>query len=498
MTRSRRFTALVAAGLCVLLPASVMAADKKTAEARTPPARSAPEPASPSASLLSGWQRPVLNVLRSPAVLLMEPSEAVEYQDLDQIERGKFLDRFWSHVAPNCPRDPNTGMTPVEVDFEKRVVEANAKFADEGVPGWVTDRGQVFVLAGAPDKIEPDASGATQTWTWANPARTVRFVRSRLNWRFAGVNPTSAQVKPEPIEAARIALVTGVRGRGCELTAEQKAKASLDTWRKSFYDLAGEVLAGKASAAARTVEPQLYFFPAESDATFVMLTVTFEKNPGGRLVALLRPDAGDQAYAMGTDDIPFELRPAASGFIAQTVRAVPPGRYALAVGSADESGNVTTLFAGEKTVVRMGQDALGLSSVILADNLNKVDVTGQKPFHVFGFELVPNPARVLAPGSSPTIFFAVLGATKDGQQKIDVKVRFNLMFNSVKQGKWINPFPGKDLLVKEHQTDAVLAQAFSIPGGWPRGDYKLMIEVTDNRTGGTTSLEVPFKLKPAA
>ena len=39
---------------------------------------------------------------------------------------------------------------------------------------------------------------------------------------------------------------------------------------------------------------------------------------------------------------------------------------------------------------------------------------------------------------------------------------------------------------------------FTIPAGWPKGDYKLAIDVTDNRTGGTTSIEVPFKVKPAA
>ena len=52
-----------------------------------------------------------------------------------------------------------------------RISAANARFTDEGVPGWRTDRGEVFIALGAPDEsIEttPGTAGRVVRWTYLN------------------------------------------------------------------------------------------------------------------------------------------------------------------------------------------------------------------------------------------------------------------------------------------------------------------------------------------
>ncbi len=67
--------------------------------------------------------------------------------------------------------DPNPG-TPENEDLNQyfsRVNAANQRFKDEGIPGWRTDRGEVFVTIGPPDEsVEstPGTSSRIIRWTY--------------------------------------------------------------------------------------------------------------------------------------------------------------------------------------------------------------------------------------------------------------------------------------------------------------------------------------------
>jgi GWxTD domain-containing protein len=67
--------------------------------------------------------------------------------------------------------DPNTG-TPENEELNQyfsRVNAANSRFKDEGIPGWRTDRGEVFVTLGPPDEsVEstPGTSSRIIRWTY--------------------------------------------------------------------------------------------------------------------------------------------------------------------------------------------------------------------------------------------------------------------------------------------------------------------------------------------
>jgi GWxTD domain-containing protein len=67
--------------------------------------------------------------------------------------------------------DPNTGTPENEAlnQYFSRVNAANQRFKDEGIPGWRTDRGEVFVTLGPPDEsVEstPGTSSRIIRWTY--------------------------------------------------------------------------------------------------------------------------------------------------------------------------------------------------------------------------------------------------------------------------------------------------------------------------------------------
>ena len=66
--------------------------------------------------------------------------------------------------------------------YFQRVEVANARFRDEGVPGWLGERGMVYITLGEPDQIrEPNAMdvggrGKVQIWDYTNRRLQLVFV----------------------------------------------------------------------------------------------------------------------------------------------------------------------------------------------------------------------------------------------------------------------------------------------------------------------------------
>ena len=77
--------------------------------------------------------------------------------------------------------DPNT-VTPENEALNHyfgRIAQANQRFTDEGVPGWRTDRGEVYINLGPPDESIENTPGTTANrvlrWTYLNLRLTLYF-----------------------------------------------------------------------------------------------------------------------------------------------------------------------------------------------------------------------------------------------------------------------------------------------------------------------------------
>jgi GWxTD domain-containing protein len=69
-------------------------------------------------------------------------------------ERLELWRSFWRSIDPN-PQTPTN--ETLDLYFE-RVQEANARFRERDTPGWLTDRGEVFITIGPPDEIWDSSS----------------------------------------------------------------------------------------------------------------------------------------------------------------------------------------------------------------------------------------------------------------------------------------------------------------------------------------------------
>ena len=94
--------------------------------------------------------------------------------------------RFLRETDPVPSTEEHEGLR----DYFARLEVANARFREEPTPGWLTDRGMVFVALGEPDRVrEPrqeESSGPpTQQWEYDTPRLRLVFVdrSGRGEWR---------------------------------------------------------------------------------------------------------------------------------------------------------------------------------------------------------------------------------------------------------------------------------------------------------------------------
>lgn len=84
------------------------------------------------------------------ARLIMSRQEKDIFKFLpDQESRREFREDFWEKRDP----DLDTDFNEFQEEFYRRIDYANARFI-EGIPGWKTDRGRIFIYFGEPDQTQ--------------------------------------------------------------------------------------------------------------------------------------------------------------------------------------------------------------------------------------------------------------------------------------------------------------------------------------------------------
>ncbi len=89
-------------------------------------------------------------------------------------ERARLWREFYEATDPNSATSENEELN----QYFSRVNAANQRFKDEGLPGWRTDRGEVFITLGPPDEsVEstPGTSSRIVRWTYLTHRLEVYF-----------------------------------------------------------------------------------------------------------------------------------------------------------------------------------------------------------------------------------------------------------------------------------------------------------------------------------
>lgn len=93
--------------------------------------------------------------LKEDVVYIITDEEEAVFNSLSTPEeKEKFIEQFWHRRDP----DPRTAYNEFKEEHYRRIAYANEHFSS-GDPGWMTDRGMVYIIHGPPDNIESRPSG---------------------------------------------------------------------------------------------------------------------------------------------------------------------------------------------------------------------------------------------------------------------------------------------------------------------------------------------------
>lgn len=96
--------------------------------------------------------------IREDALYIITEEERKAFRRLTtDDERYQFIEQFWLR------RDPSRDTVENESRDEhyRRITYANERFS-AGIPGWLTDRGRIYITFGPPDEIESHVGSPTK------------------------------------------------------------------------------------------------------------------------------------------------------------------------------------------------------------------------------------------------------------------------------------------------------------------------------------------------
>jgi len=106
--------------------------------------------------------------LEEDVVYIISPEEKNVFKALTtDEERENFINAFWARRDP----DPRESGNAFKIEHYRRIAYANQQF-DAGFPGWMTDRGRIYILYGAPDSKESRPSGGNYNWNISDEGRS--------------------------------------------------------------------------------------------------------------------------------------------------------------------------------------------------------------------------------------------------------------------------------------------------------------------------------------
>ena len=361
-------------------------------------------------------------------IITDEEKRAFKRLNTDE-ERQQFVEQFWLRRDPT----PDTEENEYKEEHYRRIAYANDHYAS-GIPGWKTDRGRIYITYGAPDEIESHPSGGSyerpinegggETSTYPFEDWRYRYIDGvGTNVIIEFVDTTMSgeyHISLDPEEKDALLYVPGAgltmaeqmgmanktqrfqRSDGTHLgTGNQPLPESMNEFTRleqyanlmkpptvKFKDLDAVV---KSNIRYNTLPMQVRVdFIRVTDATvYANISVLFKNsdlnyatkdkvskatvNIYGRVTTLTRRNVNwfeDSVYS----EVPAEMLQQTQNGSQIYSKRIPlaPGTYRLNIVAKDTVGNTVNTYEVALNVPHYDEEQLGSSSVILADQLERV------------------------------------------------------------------------------------------------------------------------------
>ena len=494
--------------------------------------------------------------LNEDVIYIITPEERSAFVHLQtNEEREQFIEQFWQRRNP----DPDTAENTFKEEHYRRIAYTNEHFAS-GIPGWKTDRGRIYIMWGPPDEIDSHPSGGTydrpstegggttstypfEDWRY----RYLEGIGEDVNIEF--VDPTMTGEFHLTMDPSEKDALTYVPGAGLTQMESMGLASKTDRFNNtdgthsaaplgmrpenqsefSRLELNAKIQKAppvkfkdlEAVVTSRVVKDQVKFdyrfdfLRITSDTVLVPITVQIPT----RQLSFAEKDGVDSAtvnlFARITTlsgrpvqtfedtvhrDVPAALLQQSLSTSSIYQKAVPmsPGLYRLDIVLKDVNSNNVGVVNTRLAVPRFEDDKLSTSTLIIADQIQRVSAKdiGLGQFVLGDLKVRPKMDSAFLPSEMMGVFLQVYNLKVDDKtHKADVSVQFRVL-----RDKETEPLKKFDLAqdqIPEHGEEMTLQNVVTL-GSFGPGKYKLEVAITDNLAKQTITPTSEFTVKPAA
>jgi GWxTD domain-containing protein len=444
-------------------------------------------------------------------------------------EREQFIGGFWHERDPT----PDTEENEYKDEHYQRMAYANEHFTS-GKPGWLTDRGRIYVKFGKPDEIEShpaggqyerptnEGGGSTTTYPFEKWFyRHIPGVASGVEIEF--VDPTGTgeyRIARDFNEKDAMAHVPGHASidpviDAAYLRPEDSPLGKIETLTKLEKVPEIDRAFPKDSTPTPLVDDNSLnfdiradFFKLADNRVITAFTVQAENkdlvfqdsgglqvarlNIFGRIIGVTERRVGSFEEVVTTTAMKSELTEALDRRSAYSkVTVLQPGNYRLDVFVRDVASGAAGLRHFGFQVPKYEDGKLATSSMILAAKLEKVEGVPTNSLFVIGdTKVIPNLTGFYHRGAPVGIYLQLYNAGTDQTTlRPSVDVDYVLLRNSKELMRQVEDWRG----VSETPSRVILARLLDTKTLTP-GDYEVEIRVNDRVSGQSLKQSAKFSL----
>ncbi len=498
-------------------------------------------------------EAPFRKWLREDVAYIITDEERAAFKRLQTAEEmEQFIEQFWLRRDPT----PDTAENEFKEEHYRRIAYANERFAS-GIPGWKTDRGRIYITFGPPDEIESHPSGGSYVRPWEEGGGTTSTYPFEI-WRYRWIEGVGSDILIEFVDptmtgeyrmtmdpSEKDALLY-VPNAGLTLLEEMGITSKADRFSRTdgtrlgtgdmplphrmnqferlriYADLQKPPpIKFKDLEAAVTSTIKYNLLPMQARADYIRMTnstvltnitlqfdrkdLQFEDKNGvskaiiniyGRITSMSRRVVNVFEDVVTTEFPTQLLGEAAKGSsIYQKSIPLPPGTYRLNVVAKDVvSGNMNN-YEMALRVPYYEDEELGMSSLILADLIEKVPTrsigTGQ--FVIGTSKVRPRIGETFRRTEKMGIYLQLYNFALDEETK---KPNATIEYEVVKNGDNQKIFEFVEELASLEDasaTQTTIEKVLPLQNLEP-GEYTLRINVTDRVRNATLQPEATFRI----
>lgn len=475
------------------------------------------------------------------------------YQFSTDEERENFIESFWQRRDPT----PDTMENEYKEEHYRRIAYSNERYAS-GLPGWKTDRGRIYIAWGPPDEIESHPSGGQYQrpydegggFTSTYPFEIWRYrylenVGSDVLLEF--VDPTMTGEYRLTMDPSEKDALLYVPGAGLTLAEEMGLSDKADRFRRTDGTRMGMPIGGSQSMRYNQFErlqlyanvmkpPEVKFkdleavvdsniqyntLPIKLDVHYVRITnssvltgitvqldnkdLMFKQGDGlqkalvnifGRVTTMTRRVATvfEDPVSIATTEERLQAETKRSS-IYQKAIPLAPGMYRLHLVVKDVVGETMATEQLALNVPAFDDETLGMSSLILADKIERVPTrsigTGQ--FVIGSSKIRPRINEEFKADERMGIYFQVYNLGQDdttGRPKGSISYEIAKLSTNEKLLDFSEPI-GDIRGASSQQT--VIEKVLPL-GNLDPGEYKLSMKVTDDIKNTSLTPSATFRI----